>query len=104
MLKFHRWPVRRAPTVAPIRKSYDDRFEAHAHFRWSVVVLRLRIAALAAHKQTPDHESIQPFRQDVGGDREAPLEVGKAGEPAEQRITQNEKAPSLADDFQSARG
>jgi hypothetical protein len=79
VLKFHWRPVRGAPTVAPNCEGYDDRFKIHPHFCWSVAALRFRIVALAALEQTRSHESIQPFRKDVRGDREAPLEVGKAG-------------------------
>src|SRR5437773_11195217 len=61
----------------------------------------LRVHALL-HESIVD-ASIGALREDIGGETEAPLEVGEPGHPPEECVAHDEQTPPLPDHFQGSR-
>jgi hypothetical protein len=53
--------------------------------------------------ETSGDEAVESRLEDVGGDAEGALEVGEAGAPGEQGVTDDQQAPAFAHQLQGAR-
>lgn len=98
------WTFRRRPTITPCAERHDNGSQLRAHLR-KEILRNLRTFGNWAHlHKTGLDEPCQARGQDIWRDAEAALELRIPTHAAKQRITDNQKTPSFADDLESARG
>jgi hypothetical protein len=66
------------------------------------VVVVASVGATVALQQAGLDQRFQPGGQDVRGNAQVVLEVAEPRRPRQQRLTQDQQAPALPDDFQGS--